>query len=389
MLILTTTATLVEFTTANTNRIDFVAAYADHTTTTFTPGANAGASTTATTTTVIAAPGASTQRVVKFMSFVNRGTGAQTLHVNIDVSGSDLWLTTDISLQPGESLTFADTVGWRVLDANGRITQITDALNPSNGYTQSLFKTGTNAEANGVRHLLALSGGSPPAWSPGTAGVAGRATDGTTSGDAGSITVLTDAYLTGFVAGGTQASAPFLIDVLWVNDSLSPTTTTAQAVGSATFAARDLLGSSLGLGVDVGILVTGSTTSAVITTITLDYTNSDGVAGRTGTIPTFPATAQVGSLVPFQLQSGDRGIRSIQNITLGTSMAAGSFSLVAFRHIAQCPTSAANFLGTAPLRQDSLAGRGVKVYQGACLLSGYIPTTSTALNQTGLMYFET
>ena len=49
-----------------------------------------------------------------------------------------------------------------------------------------------------------------------------------------------------------------------------------------------------------------------------------------GTMPSFPATAVAGTLVPFQLAQGDRGVRSVQSVTLGTSYGAGAVSLVLF-----------------------------------------------------------
>jgi hypothetical protein len=47
----------------------------------------------------------------------------------------------------------------------------------------------------------------------------------------------------------------------------------------------------------------------------------------------FPATAVAGTLVPFQLATGDRGVQSVQSVTLGTSYVAGAISLVLFRII--------------------------------------------------------
>jgi hypothetical protein len=88
----------------------------------------------------------------------------------------------------------------------------------------------------------------------------------------------------------------------------------------------------------VGIEVrTATTNAAAVLNATLDYTNSAGTPGRTGTIlPTtgIPATAVAGTFIPFMLAAGDAGIRSIQNITLGTSLGAGAIHLVAYRVIA-------------------------------------------------------
>ena len=85
----------------------------------------------------------------------------------------------------------------------------------------------------------------------------------------------------------------------------------------------------------VGIEVSTATTNAgAITNTTLTYTNSAGTAGRTGTISSFPATAVAGTFVPFSLQAGDDGVRSIQTLTLGTSYGGGTIHLVAYRVLA-------------------------------------------------------
>lgn len=134
-----------------------------------------------------------------------------------------------------------------------------------------------------------------------------------------------------------------LLDRLWHNSGIAVTTTTAQTVSSVALPARDSGGTTDGEDVGVALEVTTATTNAsAVTTITMSYTNSDGVAGRTATISSFPATAVAGTFVPFNLAAGDRGVRSIQSITLGTSLAGGAVALVAYRRITSIPTPLAN-----------------------------------------------
>lgn len=142
-------------------------------------------------------------------------------------------------------------------------------------------------------------------------------------------------YLGRLALAGSNIGSYTLADRLWHNSGLTVTTTTAQAITSPTWPARDLDGATAGRGIMVAIEVRTATTNAgAITNTTLNYTNSAGTAGRTGTIASFPATAVAGTWVPFQLQADDVGIRSIQGITLGTSYAAGAIHLVAYRPIA-------------------------------------------------------
>lgn len=161
---------------------------------------------------------------------------------------------------------------------------------------------------------------------------------------------------------------PELVDLLWYNTGLVVTT-----VGEQTFtqpatsvAARDLNGSANGEGVNAAVYVTTATTNAgAIANMTLRYTNSDGVDNRTATIASFPITAVIGTVVPFQLQAGDRGIRSIQGITLGTSLAAGAISVIMYRKLASVPIAVTNVgaVGTV----SSTDPTGIKLWPGTML----------------------
>jgi hypothetical protein len=49
---------------------------------------------------------------------------------------------------------------------------------------------------------------------------------------------------------------------------------------------------------------------------TMSYTNQDGVAGRTGTLAVkLSKSSSVGTVIPFNLQTGDYGIKSVQSVT--------------------------------------------------------------------------
>jgi hypothetical protein len=141
----------------------------------------------------------------------------------------------------------------------------------------------------------------------------------------------------------------WLIDRQWGNVPVV-STTTAQAVTSPTWVARDASASTSGAGVYLALECSSATGNAgAITNTTVSYTNSAGTSGRTATVPSFPATAPAGTWVPLALQAGDVGVRSVQSITLGTTYVSGQVHLVAFRLVADLalPTSnvanAANF----------------------------------------------
>jgi hypothetical protein len=137
-----------------------------------------------------------------------------------------------------------------------------------------------------------------------------------------------------------------------VNSGLVVTTTTAQAITPVAIPARDTFDTANGDGVLAGFLVTTATTNAgAITNMTISYTNSAGVAGRTGTVTSFPATAVIGSFIPVNLQAGDKGIQSVQSVTFGTSLAAGAVSLVLYRVVRQVGILAAYTIPPKPVYQ--------------------------------------
>jgi len=201
-----------------------------------------------------------------------------------------------------------------------------------------------NFEAASQLASLAYVGGWPGAAvapSPGLAGVALTSYGGQlpfTNPAPGDAT-----YLAYFEVDASSTCTMYLVDRLWHNSAIVVTTTTAQVINSVAWPPRDRNGSTNGNGVVVGIEVSTATTNAgAIANTTMSYTNSDGVAGRTATIPNFPATAASSTFVPFSLMTGDIGVQSIQSVTLGTSYASGAIHLVAYLTLSRQGVCVAN-----------------------------------------------
>lgn len=384
MIVLDATTKKLEVATSAAGSLDAYACWADVTTTAFTPGANQFNVTTATTTDLVAAPGASTQRQVKTVALLNRGTATQTVTVKIDVSGTEYLLAPSVALAAGEALQYTDTDGWQVLDVAGRRKVAARDSQGIDGTPFWFYKIGTAAEAVGVWYSWHKDTGGPGAWAPGTPGVNGRATDGTVAADDGCLPIRTPAsgsnYLVGFECTSSVGGSRALVDVLWINSGLVVTTTTAQALTSVAWPARDNQGSTNGEGVYVGILVTTATTNAgAITNTTMSYTNSDGTAGRTATMASYPATAVIGTVVWFRLAAGDKGVRSIQSVTLGTSYVAGAISIFAARILATVGNPVVNIGNNAAIDQNT----GVRLYTGTCALLMGLMSATTATTITG------
>lgn len=203
--------------------------------------------------------------------------------------------------------------------------------------SEYFLKGSTTTEGAGIYHSTFYVAGQPEAAAAPSPGLDGAAL----TSYAGQIPYHNPASGNGYLAsliGGYLATTTstftsiLVCDRLWHNSGISITTTTAQAITSPTWPARDINGSTDGEGVFVGIEVSATVGAGAINNTTLDYTNSDGVSGRTGTI-SMPATANAGTFVFFQLQAGDRGVRSVQGITLGTSYVSGTIHLVAVRPV--------------------------------------------------------
>lgn len=382
MILLTDTTHALELETSSSSSTDWNVSYVEMDSTTTTPGSAQGNVASATTTSIVSAPASSTQRQVKLLTVRNKGSAAQTVTIKKDVSGTEYVLHA-ATLQPSEELIYTDGKGFEALDTAGRVKTQANIDAGYNGFTKPFFKIGTTTEAAGVRYCFAKDSGFPGAFTVGTPGVNGRTTDGTTSTDAGCIGFADPAsggiYLTDFSGTASNLGVIELIDLVWINTGITVTTTGAQAITSGTMPARDLNGSTDGVGYEAGILATATLGNAAITNTTLNYTNQAGTGSRTATISSVNASLVVGSLVPFQLAAGDTGIRSIQGITLGTSYVSGSLSVVVFRRVGIFVVPGANYSNPA----GRIGLPGIRLWNRSCLFPIITPTGASAYNISG------
>ncbi len=395
MLILTATTDTLTLITGSGGSVDVYVSYVDLTTATVpTPGRSSANITTATTTTILSAPAASTSRTVKTLVITNRhASTSNAVRVVYDANGTQRYLTASLTLAAGESVVLDGDV-FRVLDGQGRERNAAAALTAQTGTVYDFFKIGTATEAAGVYYSHAKDGGYPGAAVPGSPGVNGWWTDARTATNAANPAGATQTgsfVIPNPVSGSlhlqvpqisTGAAGTFeLVDLLWYNTGIVVTTTTAQAIAmpGSSVAARDINGTANGEGVMAGVYVTTVTTNAgAITNMTLDYTSSDGTPGRTATMAAFPITAVVGTMVPFQLQAGDRGIRTIEGITLGTSLVTGAISVVLYRKLTTVTFPVA-YIGYTNTTDNA----GSKIWPGTAVWPIFRGAATTAANITG------
>lgn len=391
-----TTETL-EVTTSAAVNTDYAVSYVDNASGTLTPGSSHGQISSATTTAILAAPASSTQRAVTAVSLCNVGSAAQSVIVKHDTSATERVIAR-ASLAASECLRADNSGTWQVFQANGT-PRVTSDVPGYTGRSYEWSKGATAIDTVGYSYLGNKDNGRPGAWSVGTPGVNGVATACDVVGTAGTggalslgSPVLPDPasgawYLTRFGLNAAVANTHQLVDIVWYNTGLTVTTTTAQAITTPTFPARDSEGSTNGEGYGIALYaLTALGNAAAVSNTTVSYTNSAGTAGRTATFSALvgrqaPATPVIGTFMPFDLAAGDTGVRSIQSITLATTYTSGTMMLIVYRPIALEGVPVANYPSGSLVSRAQL-NPGIRIYNDTCFgvaVLGGIATTAPTI----------
>lgn len=382
-MLLDSTAKL-EFSVSSGAAVEFVAGASNDSGTVVSGVFASGVSNGTTPVDLIPAPAASNIRRVLYVCIRNADTASRTVTVRVDVGGTDREVSS-LSLGVGEALEYTAN-GWRVLDASGREKTQTALANQA-GKSLTFMSTGTAAEAVASWYGFMKDAGNPGAWVPGTPGLNGAAV---TAPFAGSLPLPSPVgawALVDRVAAASTICTLLPFDLLWYNTGLVVTTTTAQAIVTPAFPARDINGSSDGDGLMIGLYWTAASTNAgAISTSTVSYTNQAGTAGRTATLIAtagnqIPISPVIGTIVWFQLAAGDTGVRSIQSITLGTSLVAGSISLFVARWL---PMVSCVVVNTAA----AIASSKTRIWTGSAIFMAYLASATTALTVSSTLLFE-
>lgn len=99
-----------------------------------------------------------------------------------------------------------------------------------------------------------------------------------------------------------------IIDLYWAATFNNLLTTAQSVTGFPSYLRANTTGAGLSMGV-----ITNDGTLALGAVITIGYTNSAGVAGRTASFTLPVATANSSQFIPVFLQSGDIGVQSVQS----------------------------------------------------------------------------
>lgn len=197
-------------------------------------------------------------------------------------------------------------------------------------------------------------------------------------------------WMTQLWAGTTTGQGLLCVyDRLYHIGNLSGTVTTAQTVqGSTPTPAITRYTSGVGVMAFVEIYTAIGSTA---TTVTCSYTNSSGTSGRTTTAVAIGGTGllEVGRMIALPLQAGDKGIQSVQTLTLaGTTATTGAFGVTLAKPLAFINLSAP---GMFAFRDFAVGQPGIpEVLTDACLAHIFVPqnTIVPELTMSGFQFVE-
>ena len=387
MIILSSTSDLIRVVTSHAAQIEVHTSWVDLAGSTVTPGRTNTLITTATTTTIVGSPASGAVRNLKHLNITNDHTNKSCIVTVEHSDGTTIIELMAFTLLPGENMVFNEEGRWAHRDAQGA-EYPPSGLGAYNGFAVPFMKSGTGADTAGYWYCTSKDPGFPGAWSPGTPGINGRVTDGTQTADYGCIPIPNPSvganYLTEIQMAASINHSHLFFDVLWVNSGIAVTTTTAQAIVTPTLPARDTNGQTNGEGCMIALLTTtANTNAAAIANSTVTYTNSQGVTGRTATLSAVAGsqitiTPVIGTITWFNLAAGDTGVKSIEAITLNTSLGAGAVSLMICRDIATIGTTIANVSA-----QKVIGAPGIRLYNGTCMLHCHLASATTPTFYSG------
>jgi hypothetical protein len=181
------------------------------------------------------------------------------------------------------------------------------------------------------------------------------------------------------VLSGATVGTVILYDRLWTCSGFGTVVTTAQNVTTpGTIPSRDANGAALGAGVELwGEVYTAP--GATGATWTVSYTDQDNNAAQSATY-THPANAEtVGQMFPFNLATGDTGVRAVASFTASVSSGtAGDIGLTLLRRVAEIPIPLTNVVQVLDFAQLGFP----RVYDDSCLA---LMVRCTATN-TGILH---
>jgi len=144
-----------------TNQLQCSVSWRDITTSGYTPGGSRALTNSTTDVSLVAAPAASTQRVIDNITIYNADTATATVTVQIDDNATE-YILVKVTLAAGETLQYVEGFGWQALTSQGAVKNAITAQSYAITSTMSSTVlaadvTNNNAVANTIADVTALS----------------------------------------------------------------------------------------------------------------------------------------------------------------------------------------------------------------------------------------
>lgn len=248
-------------------------------------------------------------------------------------------------------------------------------------------KASATSEGGGNWHSLwklagvpLTTGSNPPNYNAGSGYACSRST-------AGALPLVNPAsgnlYIAGMSLTSSTVCSVILYDRLWACANFVTNTTSTQTITTpGALPARDILGGTDGDGVELwGEVYTAP--GATAATWTVNYKDQDNNSAQA--VYSHPANAEsVGQMFPFILESGDWGVRSVEDFDCSISSGtAGVVGLTLLRRIVEIPVLLAGGLCV----YDAISLGFPRVYDDSCLAWMVRCSTTASGNLFGSLTF--
>jgi hypothetical protein len=243
------------------------------------------------------------------------------------------------------------------------------------GQVRSYHKVSTAPKAAGSFHSLFYAPGVPGA--PAIPG-ASLAWSVMTQSDAGAIKFSNPgggalSYLSRLCLSTTSAHTIIIYDRLAQTGAITPAASTQTLTGGPTLTRPDATGADVECWIES---LTASTSTA--SNYSIRYKDQDDNASETSPTIAATTTSVVGMMQRFNLNSGDTGVRSVDQF-ISTGASGGTAQLVLLRRLAEFSATAANL---APIIDFFTLG-APRIYDSACLGVMLLANSTTAVTISG------
>lgn len=180
-------------------------------------------------------------------------------------------------------------------------------------------------------------------------------------------------------------STLIVADLLNISGGLSAIVTTEQTTN---LPSAPLTRYTDGKGVFAGLII-WTTIGGTITTVSINYTNQNGISEQISPLLSLPFSAtgdrNPGRIYLIPLAPGDTGVRAVKSLTLSASTGtAGNFGVILFKPLAMMAVSSSQPIDA--VSTGGFIGSLCKIFPNACLSGFLCPSASTQTISGSLLF---